>query len=74
LGKSITLVFIKEKLGFAHNSGVDKTSLSTIHEWGKPFCPLKPVKPFCYESHKVAQNLPETLFCVLQTIMTSDYL
>lgn len=28
LGKSITLVFIKEKLGFAHNSGVDKTSLS----------------------------------------------
>jgi hypothetical protein len=63
LGKSITLVFIKEKLGFAHISGVDKTSLSTILERGKPFC---------YESHKVAQNVPETLFCVLQTIITFD--
>jgi hypothetical protein len=72
LGKSITLVFIKEKLGFAHNSGVDQISLSTIQEWGKPFCPLKSVKPFCYESHKVEQNLPETLFCVLETIMTFD--
>jgi hypothetical protein len=72
LGKSITLVFIKEKLGFAHNSGVDKTSLSTIHKWGKPFCPSKPVKPFCYKSHKVEQNLPETLFCMLQTITTFD--
>jgi hypothetical protein len=72
LGKSITLVFIKEKLGFAHNAGVDKTSLSTIHEWGKTFYPLKPVKPFCNESHKAAQNLPETLFCVLQTFVTFD--